>query len=447
MVLSKLSIAIVDDEDTIRLSLSRLFSAKGYETYCAANGAEAIDIAEQHAPDVFLLDLVLPDIDGIEVLRRIKSRSSDAAVVLISAHGNVESAVRAMKEGAENFVTKPVDIRRIEALVDTLGRYVHAGREVAYYRRVQSASRPFIGVSPHAQQLLQLINLLAANADTTVLVSGESGTGKGVVAALIHERSRRSDRPFVEVSCAELTASLLESDLFGHERGAFTDAKQLKKGLVEVADGGTLFLDEAGELDLALQPKLLKVLESRTFRRLGGVRDISADVRIIAATNVDLEARVKEGRFRIDLYYRLKVMPVRLLPLRERTEDIQVLAEHFIAQGNRKVGRRVHGVTEEALDYLRAYSWPGNIRELRNVLERAMILSRGELISATDLPPELLGRARPARVGQLRSLEDMERELIGDTLTQCGGNRTRAAHSLDISRSTLLEKMRRYGLS
>jgi DNA-binding NtrC family response regulator len=366
---------------------------------------------------------------------------------MMSAHANVDKAVVAMKEGAESFVTKPIDVRRLEALVETVGRCVHAEREIAYYRARQAGHQAFIGVSAEAQKTLQLIGLMAENADTTVLLTGESGTGKGVVAALIHERSRRRDRPFVEVNCAQLTQPLLESELFGHERGAFTDAKQLKKGLLEVAHGGTLFLDEVGELDVALQPKLLKVLEGRTFRRVGGLRDISVDIRIIAATNNDLEACVAAGRFREDLYYRLKVMPMRLAPLRERPEDVRELAELFILDGSRTAGRRVRAIAADALACLQAYRWPGNVRELKNVLERAAILAPGEVITTAELPPEMLGPVPPSAAAEpLVTLEQMERQLISRTLAACDGNRTHAARHLGISRSTLLEKMRRFGL-
>lgn len=442
----RLTICVVDDEETIRLSLGSLFRGRGHETLCAATGSEAIEVAEHQAPDVFLLDLKLPDMDGVEVLHRIKRLRSDAAVVMISAHGSVESTVEAMKKGAENFVTKPIDVRKLEALVETVGKCVQAEREVAYYRRLQSGSRPFVGASTHAQKLLHLVDLLAENADTTVLLSGESGTGKGVMAALIHERSRRRGRPFVEVSCAELTLPLLESELFGHERGAFTDAKQQKKGLVEVASGGTLFLDEVGELDLSLQPKLLKVLESRTFRRVGGVTDIHANVRVMAATNVDLEAKVRDGGFREDLYYRLKVMPVKIAPLRERQEDIPPLVEHFIKQGNRAMRRRAGGVDDAAQSHLMAYAWPGNIRELKNVLERAMILMQGEMITPAELPSEILGATRRRTNGSIKSLAEMEQDLVARTLEAFGGNRTHAAKSLGISRSTLIERLKKYGL-
>ncbi len=445
--MDKLTICIVDDEETIRLSLGRLFAGRGHQTLSAATGAEALALAEQHTPDVFLLDLMLPDIDGIEVLRQLKALNSDSAVIMISAHGNIEKAVEAVKQGAENFVSKPIDVRKLEALVETVGKYIRAERQVEYYRRrLQKTGKQFIGVSTHTQQVLQLIDLMAENADTTVLLSGESGTGKGVVAELIHERSRRSARPFVDISCAELTLPLLESELFGHERGAFTDAKQLKKGLMEVANGGTVFLDEIGELDPILQPKLLKILENRVFRRVGGITDIRVDVRIIAATNVDLEAKLENGTFREDLYYRLKVMPMHLLPLRERRDDIVPLVEHFLAGGNPSMVHRGRGITQEALGFLERYSWPGNIRELRNVLERAMILARGAMISPDELPPEILGATRPPIDGPHQTLKQMERDVIANTLETCGGNRTRTAQSLGISRSTLLEKLKRYEL-
>ena len=396
---------------------------------------------------MLLLDLVLPDLDGLDVLRRIKILGNDTAVIMISAHGSVERTVEAMKEGAENFVTKPIDINKLEALVETIGKYVRAQREIEYYRRTHSGTRPLIGVSEHTQKLMQLVDLMAENSHTTVLLLGESGTGKGVMANLIHGSSKRKDRPFVEVSCAELTHTLLESELFGHERGAFTDAKQQKKGLVEVADGGTLFLDEIGELDLGLQPKLLKFLESKTFRRVGGVRDMRSDVRIIAATNVNLEAKVKEGLFREDLYYRLKVMPVKLLPLRDRCEDIIPLAQHFVAQGNRTMGRRVVEINEQARAYLQSYGWPGNIRELRNVVERAMIFVKGGTMTARELPSEILAAPQRPAGSQLRTLAQMEQDAVSATLKACNGNRSQAARCLGISRSTLREKMKRYQLS
>jgi two-component system response regulator AtoC len=464
------TVLIVDDQPTIRKSLRHLLERKGYRACEADSGTTAIQTAQAEEPEVILLDLRLPDGDGLEILERLQGVCPEAAVILLTGHGNVEVAVTAIKKGAEDFLEKdPSSLEVTELRVERALEMLKLRRENRYYRYQAHGRAPgqISGDSPAIREIHAMVDLLAKAPQTTVLVQGESGSGKELVARAIHYRSARADKPFLEINCAGLSEHLLESELFGHERGAFTDAKALKRGLLEIADGGTLFLDEIGDMPLAIQPKFLRVLENRTFRRVGGTRDISVDVRVITASNKDLSKLVEKQTFREDLYYRLKVMPFTVPPLRERGNDILVLADLFVQEFNGMLKKHIRGYSLEAQQVLMAYSWPGNVRELRNVTERGMILCQGETIPISCLPAELqqLAGTMPApppvlaagapgqaqEVGQplgvIGTLEEMEQRYIREVLASASGNRSQAARVLGISRSTLQDKIRRYGLS
>ena len=461
------TLLIVDDEPMIRRTLRYQFEQLDWEVSEAATGAAAIEAAAAAEPDVVLLDVKLPDADGLDVLVKLRELAPCAVVIIMTAHGDVEMAVEAVRtRGAFWFFQKPIDTNMLQLQLQKAHEHALAlKRERLATERGDVLGGAGLGESAAMREVDRLVNVLAATPDTTVLLLGESGTGKGVVAELIHRRSGRRDAPFQEINCAGLSETFLESELFGAERGAYTDAKALKRGLLEMADGGTVFLDEIGDLAPALQPKLLKVLEAKRFRRLGGVKDLEVNVRLVAATNRDLKLMATDGRFREDLYYRLNVMALRLPPLREREQDVLALAGRFIEQFNRAMGRSVAGLTADADAALLAHAWPGNVRELRNVIERAMILGQGERITAGDLPPDLAPDvARPAGAavapmrtlapvargegesGELRSLEEVEREHVLRVLNGLDGNRSRTAQVLGISRSTLIDKIKRYGL-
>src|SRR5574341_191046 len=449
------SILIIDDEPSVTKLLVHHFAARDWDAATADSGEAGLQACEKFAPDVVLLAMKLPDMDGLEVLKRLHARKCPSSVVIMTGWGSIANAVDAVKLGAEQYLTKPVALLELNALTDRIIETRKLKIENLYYRRRDD--HPVVGVSMAIHKLHHMIDLMAENADTTTLLLGESGTGKELVAREIHRRSRRSERPFLDINCAALPDTLLESEMFGHERGAFTDARELKRGLLEVADGGTVFLDEIGEMPLPLQPKLLRVLETRSFKRVGGTRDIQVNVRIIAATNLDLAKAVADGRFREDLYYRLKVFPVAIPPLRDRPEDIPVLAEYFVKHFNTALKKTIDGFTPEALELLRAYAWPGNVRELKNLIERAVVLSRSPGIAIDMLPPEIAGVCErtgspspgsPAgNGGNARTLEDMEREHIRAVLGSEGKNRSATARALGISRSTLIEKLKKYGIA
>lgn len=469
------TLLIIDDETIIRRSLRHHFERKGYRVAEAGTGREGLALVQQEDPDVVLLDLKLPDSDGLTILEKIKRTASDVAIIMLTAYGTYEKAVEAMRKGAEDFLIKEPREGNLAAMEIRVGKAVERVRRErvnTYY--TQRTHRPSLdsteaipGRHPSMLELNNFVTLLAQNPHTTVLVLGESGTGKELVARIIHQKSARRDKPFVDINCAGLSENLLDSELFGHERGAFTDAKSTKRGLLEVADGGTVLLDEIGDMPGAVQPKLLRVLETKTFRRLGGTRDISVDIRIITATHQDLAQAVAEKSFREDLYYRLKVMPVEVPPLRERGEDVLHLAQLFVQEFNALLRRQVKGFSEQAQGILLAYQWPGNVRELRNVTERAIILCQEDWITPAHLPAEFQhlspkrvtaptapqeaptstpGPTAGPRPGQLRTLEELERDYIREALETTGGNRSQTARLLGISRSTLQDKIKRYHL-
>ncbi|MFQ5825389.1 MAG: sigma-54-dependent transcriptional regulator [bacterium] len=451
----KYKILIIDDDKLVTWSLSRDLKSNGCEVAVAVDGESGVAAFREHAPDVVLLDLKLPDIDGLEVLRKLKQETPEAIIIMMTAYATVQTAVQAVKLGANDFVKKPFTYEELKLILNRALESHQLSREVAemrqYFKQKYGISN-LIGESPSMQQVFTLIRKIAQSDATTVLISGESGTGKDLVAKAIHYESQRFQYPFMAMNCGSLPDTLLESELFGHEKGAFTDAKVAKKGLFELADKGTVLLDEIGDASPSLQIKLLRFIEEKTFKRIGGTKDIEVDVRIIAATNRALDRLVKEGLFREDLYYRLKVIPVHLAPLRERKIEIPLLSKYFIDQFNKEFKKQVAGISPEALEILKNYHWPGNVRELRNVLERILILENVETIQPQHLPLELTLKQKSAFPDILHlpttgiALSGVEKELIQQALEHTGGNQSRAAHLLHISRHALRYKMKKYHL-
>jgi DNA-binding NtrC family response regulator len=441
-------VLVVDDDPSARALMERWLTAKGFAVRTAADGAAALEAIREEQPALVLLDLQLPRRSGLDVLAALRAEGLDPTVIVVTAHGTLENAVEAMRAGAYDFVTKPVSPPHLEVVV---GKALEREDLRARARRLQAALAarevPFVAEGPAMRRTVALARQ-AAEAPTTILLLGESGTGKEVLARAIVRWSPRRDRPFVVVNCAALPEPLLESELFGHVKGAFTGALAHRKGLFEEADGGTLFLDEVGDLPLTTQAKLLRVLEDGEVRRLGSNRPTRVEVRILAATNRDLEAEVRAGRFRADLFFRLHVVALRLPPLRERPEDLPVLVEHLLAHHARETKRGQKHLTPAALAGLRRYPWPGNVRELSNVLERAVLLSAGPEITPEDLALPLGEAGEPGVEGGLlrRASAQAEREAILQALEATGGNVTRAAERLGLSRRGLQLMMRRHGL-
>ena len=450
------TILVVDDEHLIRWSVEQVLRREGFGVVQAGTGADALRLAQAESPDLVLLDIQLPDADGLEILERLRAGDPDLPVIMITAHGGVESAVRAMKLGAHDYIIKPVNFEELTIAIRKALETRSLRREVARFQaeeRRGASLTDLVGESRAIRDLAALIARIAQSDATTVLLEGESGTGKDLVARIIHFESARARGAFLALNCVALPEHLLESELFGHEKGAFTDAKGLKKGLFEQADGGTVYLDEIGDMKPDLQAKLLRLIEEKSFRRVGGLRDLRVDVRIIAATNRDLGRALEEGAFRKDLYYRLKVFPLHLPPLRGRPEDILPLASHFIARFNQEMGREVREIHPEAQACLAEYAWPGNVRELRNVLERALILASGPVLHVEHLPPEVGTRVPPsdkappmALPAEGVRLEEVERDLVRQALEATGGNQVRAARLLGISRDALRTRMKKFGL-
>ncbi|HEY4188161.1 MAG TPA: sigma-54 dependent transcriptional regulator [Polyangia bacterium] len=444
-------VLIADDEPLIRQSLETVLRQEGFEVSAAGSGSEAWTLFQDERPDVVLLDLVLGDADGLELLRRMRHLTPDCKVILISAHGSIESAVTAMKLGGYDFIRKPFEIEEIVAAVRNAARTSSLERRVAYLsaqERKRNAGTAFVHASARMTDLLREVEVIAASPVPTVLVTGESGTGKQAVARMLHDGSPRAGGPFIELNASAIPETLVESELFGHERGAFSDARDRKLGLVELADGGTLFLDEVGDLGAAAQAKLLTFLEQRTFRRVGATATRRVDARVVAATNRPLAALVAERQFREDLFYRLNAITVHLPPLRERADDVRPLAEHFLARAAQELGRRFQGLTVETLGLLQRHRWPGNVRELKAVIDRAALLNDDELLRPAHLPPQLVADAlnAPARASApapaaIPSLEEVELAHIRRVLELCGGNRTAASQHLGITRQTLTKRI------
>jgi DNA-binding NtrC family response regulator len=447
----KRTIVICDDEKNIRSGLAMAMELEGFQTFAAEDGTVAWEYISKHDADLVITDLRMPNLGGDELLKRIVSSYPRLPVIILTGHGTIETAVEAMRMGAVDFFTKPVDLDRLALVVkkaisnnDLFAEHEKLKKEVAQLKARNKYDR-IIGKS---QKMVQLMDVVAQVAPTkaSVLVTGESGVGKELVADAIHELSNRSSGPFVKVHCAALTESLLESELFGHEKGAFTGAVSMKKGRFELADGGTIFLDEIGEIDMATQVKLLRVLQEKEFERVGGEKSITVDVRIVCATNRDLQEEIEKGNFREDLYYRLNVVHLEVPPLRERKEDIPLLMTAFLTSFNQENGKHIEGFSPAAKRALLAYDWPGNIRELRNCIESAVVLSRNTTIEQEDLPPAVSKAENPS----LLSLEvgitlaEAEKRLIVSTLSGCGGNKTKAAEVLGIGRKTLHRKLQDY---
>jgi DNA-binding NtrC family response regulator len=447
-------VLIVDDEKLIRWSIAERLGAEGLLVTEAGDGASAAAALSREPFDLVLLDLKLPDSDGLTLLKQFQGQAPDLPVIMITAHSSVDTAVEAMKLGAHDYLTKPFNMDELALSVrrtlETTALRRDAGERLREAKRRHGLGN-VVGSSARMKEIVALSRKVARSEAATVLLRGESGTGKDVIARAIHYESTRASCAFMNITCTALPDTLLESELFGHERGAFTDAKNQKKGLFELADGGTLFLDEIGDMSPSLQAKLLRVLEEKRFRRVGGTEDVKIDVRVIAATNRDLEKAIRERTFREDLFYRLNIIPIDLPPLRERTEDIPTLVDHFLEHFSREFKRPFKSVTPKALARLKAHSWPGNVRELRNALERACLLSGGEIIDETDL---LLGRPAPAAgpgepftlpPGGL-VLEELEKSLVTQALERASGNQTKAATLLGISRDQLRYRMEKHGL-
>jgi two-component system response regulator AtoC len=487
---NRFSILVVDDERTLARSIKLFLIDHKYDAEVAEDPEKALELLERLRPDLVFLDVSLPGMSGLELLKRIKEYDPSIAVIIMTAHGTIEGAVEAVKLGAFDYLKKPLDLEELKLLADRAREDSRMKQELSYYRERAARDMPFkeiVGESPALREILERVQQIAGLDETPpVLISGETGTGKGLIARTLHARSRRASRPFIEVNCTALPATLIEAELFGYERGAFTDAKESKMGLFEAADGGFIFLDEVGDIELPLQGKLLRAIEERTVRRVGGIRDRQIDVRIVAATHRDLEREVAAERFRKDLYYRLAVILLRLPPLRERGEDILLLAEHFLGRFNAKYGKAVRRIDGRAGQLLMDYPWPGNVRELSHVIERAVLWSQGpqldaqQLSLATSSTPERAasavsraapqisvgGTAVPAGASPASSgdfpaagepavgtlppgaggLADVERSLIVRALKEAGGNQTKAAERLGISRDTLRYRLKKFGL-
>ncbi len=456
MIQSK--ILVIDDEEFITRSLKQHLEKEGCEVLTAETGEEGIEIFKSDVPDIIILDLNMPGIGGIETLKSLKKINNDIIVIIITAHGDIETAVSAIKMGAYDFVEKPFELNRISVLIKKANETVQLKREVSLFRGEKYETYNFsniVGESPPMQQLLTLARKVSESDANTILITGESGTGKSLLARAIHYNSARASEPFVEVTCTAIPEALIESELFGHERGAFTDAKVAKKGLFEFASGGTIYLDEIGDIKMTTQAKLLRALEEKTFKRVGGLKDIRVNVRIVATTNKkDLEGAVKKGEFRADLYYRLKVFPILIPPLRDRREDIIPLALHHISKFNKEFKKNVKSISKEAENLLLNYPWNGNARELRNVVERICILENTDVIYPEHLPSEIIEHIDEQfndsssidLPSEGLSLKNVEKDLIAQALKKADGNQTKASKLLGISRDALRYKMQKFGL-
>ena len=456
----KETILVTDDEPVVRSILKRKLEQWGYSVNLAENGATALAFLQKDPPDLITLDIKLPDMSGIEVLKGLKKHKLQIPVIMITAFGIVDDAVNCLKLGAYDFIEKPINFEKLRNILQNALETSRLRTEVERAKEMQRSAfsvERIIGTSDHIRGIRELVRKVAASEASTILIQGESGTGKDLVAHAIHYESSRRDRPFFAINCAAIPESLMESELFGHEKGAFTDARTQKRGLFEMTDGGTLFLDEISEMNLGMQAKLLRVLEGQSFRRVGGVNNITVDVRVIVASNCDLEEAVRMSKLRRDLYFRLAIIELNLRPLREHKEDMGHLLDYFIRHYNGKFRKKVRGFTREAESLLAQYDWPGNTRELKNAIERAMILTEDDLISVTQLPMHIseggTTSATPGREGVDMRLPDagmplyeVEKELIRKALDQSHGNKSGAARLLHITRDALRYKIKKYNL-
>jgi len=449
-------VLVVDDEESIRITLTSLLARRGYHVLSAADAKTALQMLADEDVDVVLVDVRMPEMDGIEMTRVVMEREISTTVIVMSAYGSVENAIEAMKAGAYDYITKPFKTDEVILTLAKAEERENLRRENRRLKAEMVGHYDFEGIVARSEPMKQVFKMVAKMAEfkSTVLITGESGTGKELVARAIHRMSARADQPFVAINCGAIPENLLESELFGYKRGAFTDAHADKKGLFAEAEGGTLLLDEIGELPVSLQVKLLRVLQEETIRSLGDTKDRKVDVRVIAATIRDLSEEAKAGRFREDLYYRLNVLPIHIPPLRERPDDIPLLIEHFVRRNNRHLGTAIEGLIPEAERMLVAYPWPGNVRELENTIERAMVLSEGVRLTPADLPEQIQKTRDLVHVtlasGELsvkKTFRIIEEELIRRALEKTGGNRTLAAKHLEISHRALLYKIKDYKIS
>jgi DNA-binding NtrC family response regulator len=449
MVAGGAKILVVDDEAAMREVLEIRLREWGFDVRLACDGAEASELIEKYDPDIVISDVVMPELSGLELLERLKAGDPSRPVILITAHASVDIAVEAMKHGAQDFITKPLDYSKLRSILEAAMKDLHLWREskrLASRLEKGAGFGPLIGTSKRMREVYQLINILGAN-HAPAIITGESGTGKELAARAIHDLSLRARGPFIAINASAIPEGLVESEVFGHERGAFTGAVASRPGCFELANRGTLLLDEIAEMPMALQPKLLRVLEDGKVRRLGSIQEITVDVRVIAATNQDPRRAVEAGRLREDLYYRLNVFTVTMPPLRDRKEDIPLLVHHFIREFNKKHGTKLEAVRQDALEMLKSYSWPGNVRELRNIIERATILARGQWLEPSHLPPYIQNPAPESIVlPHGITVAEAERELILRTLKRVGNNKAEAARQLGLDVKTIRNKLKSYGI-
>lgn len=450
----KFNILVVDDEKNIREGLARALKLDGYEVFTAEDGSEAMKMMVKIDIDLILTDLRMPRVSGEELLKKVSTSYPTVPVIILTGHGTVENAVNAMRDGAYDFLTKPLNLDRLSLLVK---RALSSRELVIKHRELQEEVKKlesrrnkskFIGKSPQMHKIQELIQQVATT-KASVLITGESGVGKELVADAIHDYSQRQDQPFIKVHCAALSESLLESELFGHEKGAFTGASTLRKGRFELSDGGSIFLDEIGDINQSVQIKILRVLQEREFERVGGTKSLSIDTRIVAATNRDLKSEIAEGNFREDLYYRLNVVNIHIPPLRERKDDIPILATAFLKEFSEENNKQIEGIDNKAAMALYNYSWPGNIRELRNCLESAVVMCKGHFIQTQDLPPDISASAEDEgfiRIPMGTNMAEAEKLIIRSTLNFARGNKSKCAEILGIGRKTLHRKIHDFGM-
>jgi DNA-binding NtrC family response regulator len=443
--MKRVEVLVVDDEPIVRESLRDWLTDAGYQVLTAESGPKALEVIEKEQPGIMIADLVMPGMDGIELMKRAKAMQPGIEVVIITAYASIPTAISAMKEGAYDYIEKPFCPERAELLVQKLAEHQELVKEnISLRQKLEDHYRfeNIITKSAKMQRIIEVIKVVARS-NATVLITGESGTGKELVARAIHSQSNRHNKPFIAVSCAALPESLLESELFGHEKGSFTGAYAQKKGKFEFGEGGTLFLDEVGEMSANIQVHLLRVLEEKEFTRVGGNQPIKVDVRVISATNKDLRKAIENQEFREDLYYRLNVVNIELPPLRERKEDVPLLAQHFLNKFGSENRKEISGFSPEATELLLDHGWPGNVRELENAIERAVILAKDSLIGVEDLPQENLSPGYS--IGSKKSIKEVEKEHILNVLRKTGDNYSEAARILGISRMTLYNKAKEYG--
>lgn len=448
------NILVIDDEAAQRDVLTGYLKKKGYKIFSASSGKEGIEIAKNNSVDIILSDFKMPDLNGIEVLEQVKKINPEISFVIVTAYGTVENAVKAMRLGAFDYISKPVDLDELDLMIERIVEHKNLKSENQLLKTQLQEKHKISSIVSQSQKMEEVINIAARVADSkaNVLITGENGTGKEVLAKGIHYLSSRRDAPFVAVNVPALTETLLESELFGHEKGAFTGADKMKKGRFEIAHGGTIFLDEVGDIPQSIQVKLLRVLQEHQFERVGGTEKIDVDVRIIAATNKDLEQKIKEGTFREDLYYRLNVVSIKIPPLRERKEDILPMIEGFIDKYSKENKKDKLEISKEAADVLMKYNYPGNVRELENIIERAVVLTRGKVITLNDLPINIKGFKEEKSLAVIgkgtltQQVEAIEKQLIFDALQESGGNQTKAGKLLGLTERNLRYKLKKYNI-